>query len=92
VTAGPDPAASPGDTGADPHCAGEVCITCSDAAVAVRVRALLPDGFAEVETAAGVEEVSVALVDARPGDFVLVHASEAIAVQQDDASGPASGR
>ncbi|ROO84664.1 HupF/HypC family protein [Actinocorallia herbida] len=69
-------------TGEDavPLCLGEVCITCSDSAVAVRVRELLPGGLAMVDTEAGPEEVSVALVDARPGDLVLVHAKEAIAI------------
>jgi hydrogenase maturation factor len=57
-----------------------VCLTCSDAAVAVRVRELRPDGLAIVDTEAGPEEVSVALVVAAPGDVVLVHAKEAIAV------------
>jgi hydrogenase maturation factor len=37
-----------------------------------------------VRTAGGEEEVSVALVDARVGDTILVHASEAIAVLGDD--------
>jgi hydrogenase expression/formation protein HypC len=37
-------------------------------------------GLAIVETENGPEEVSVALVDAGPGDVVLVHAKEAIAV------------
>jgi len=62
-------------------CGGEdVCVTCSDVAVPVRVLRLLGDGLALVETEAGTEEeVSVALVDARPGDVVLVHAKEAIA-------------
>ncbi|WP_214107867.1 HypC/HybG/HupF family hydrogenase formation chaperone [Acrocarpospora catenulata] len=58
----------------------EVCLTCSDQAVPARVLRLLGDGLAEVETGCGTEEVSVALVDARPGDVVLVHAKEAIAV------------
>ncbi|GAA1263571.1 HypC/HybG/HupF family hydrogenase formation chaperone [Pseudonocardia aurantiaca] len=59
---------------------GEVCITCSDAAVRVTVTALLADGLAMVDTGAGTEEeVSVALVDATVGDTVLVHAGEAIA-------------
>ncbi|MEV0804845.1 HypC/HybG/HupF family hydrogenase formation chaperone [Micromonospora sp. NPDC050200] len=61
-------------------CHDEVCITCSDVAVAVRVRELLLGGLAVVDTDAGPEEVSVALVDAAPGDVVLVHAKEAIAV------------
>ncbi|MFC5746243.1 HypC/HybG/HupF family hydrogenase formation chaperone [Actinomadura rugatobispora] len=68
-----------------PDCHGEVCVTCSDSAVRVRVRELLPDGLAIVETEAGPEEVSVALVDARVGDDVLVHAKEAIAVIPDGA-------
>jgi hydrogenase maturation factor len=65
-----------------PECHGEVCVTCSDAAVPVRVRELLGDGLALVDTEAGPEEVSVALVEARPGDVVLVHAKEAIAVSE----------
>lgn len=63
-----------------PECHGEVCITCSDQAVAVRVTELLPGGLALVDTGQGVEEVSVGLVDARVGTVVLVHAKEAIAV------------
>ena len=62
------------------HCYGEVCITCSDTAVEVTVVRLLADGLAVVETGQGEEEVSVALVEARPGDTILVHAKEAIAV------------
>ena len=69
-------------SGADvPECHAGVCVTCSDAAVRVRVRELLGDGLAIVDTDAGPEEVSVALVDARAGDVVLVHAKEAIAVE-----------
>ncbi|HYY82546.1 MAG TPA: HypC/HybG/HupF family hydrogenase formation chaperone [Actinomycetes bacterium] len=64
-----------------PHCDGEVCITCSDQAVEVRVLRLLDADMAVVATGAGTEEeVSVALVDAAPGDSILVHAKEAIAV------------
>jgi len=63
------------------HCGEDVCITCSDAAVAVTVVELCPGALALVDTGAGTpEEVSVALVDARVGDVVLVHAGEAIAV------------
>ena len=40
---------------------------------------LLGDSLAVVDTGEGVEEVSVALVDAAVGDTVLVHAGEAIA-------------
>jgi hydrogenase expression/formation protein HypC len=67
------------------HCDGEVCVTCSDEAVPVTVLAVDDDGIARVDTGRGVEEVSVALVDAAVGDVVLVHAGEAIA-----ALGPAS--
>jgi hydrogenase expression/formation protein HypC len=63
-----------------PECHDEVCITCSDTAVAVTIARLLPDGLAIVDTEAGQEEVSVALVSAGVGDTVLVHAGEAIAL------------
>lgn len=63
-----------------PVCHEDVCITCSDTAVAVRILEVRPGGLAIVETEAGPEEVSVALVAAAPGDVVLVHAKEAIAV------------
>ena len=63
-----------------PECHGDVCITCSDTAVEVTVVRLLGDGLAIVDTGRGEEEVSVALVTAQPGDTILVHAGEAIAV------------
>ena len=63
-----------------PECHDDVCITCSDAAVEVTVVRLLGDGLALVDGGRGEEEVSVALVDARPGDTILVHAGEAIAI------------
>jgi hydrogenase expression/formation protein HypC len=63
-----------------PECVGEVCITCSDTAVQVRVVRLLTDQMAVVEGGAGEETVSVALVTAEVGDTILVHAREAIAV------------
>jgi hydrogenase expression/formation protein HypC len=63
-----------------PECHGDVCITCSDTAVEVTVLRLLADELAVVDTGAGEEEVSVALVTARVGDTILVHAGEAIAV------------
>jgi len=62
------------------ECHDEVCITCSDTAVPVTIVRLLDDGLAVVDTGAGQEEVSVALVRAAVGDTVLVHAKEAIAV------------
>ncbi len=67
-----DPAGAP--------CQDDVCITCSDQAVAVRVLRLLPDDLALVDTGPGQEEVSVALIRAAVGDTILVHAGEAIAV------------
>ncbi|HXF56502.1 MAG TPA: HypC/HybG/HupF family hydrogenase formation chaperone [Actinomycetota bacterium] len=63
-----------------PECHDDVCVTCSDEAVPVRVLELTGGGMALVDTGAGVEEVSVALVEAGVGDTVLVHAKEAIAV------------
>jgi hydrogenase expression/formation protein HypC len=62
------------------HCHGDVCITCSDAAVEVTVLRLLDDEMAVVDTGSGEETVSVALVTAGVGDTILVHAREAIAV------------
>jgi hydrogenase expression/formation protein HypC len=63
------------------HCTDDVCITCSDAAVAVTVLEVRAGELALVDTGAGPpEEVSIALVDAGVGDVVLVHAGEAIAV------------
>jgi hydrogenase expression/formation protein HypC len=41
---------------------------------------LLADELAVVDTSAGEETVSVALVSAEVGDTILVHAREAIAV------------
>jgi D-sedoheptulose 7-phosphate isomerase len=61
------------------ECGSDVCITCSDQAVEVVVLELLGDDLARVDTGSGVEEVSVALVDAVVGDRILVHAGEAIA-------------
>jgi hydrogenase expression/formation protein HypC len=63
-----------------PVCHDDVCITCSDQAVAVRIVALHDADLATVDTGQGTEEVSVALVAAAVGDVVLVHAKEAIAV------------
>ena len=65
---------------AAPGCHDDVCITCSDTAVEVTVVRLLDDGLALVDGGGGEEEVSVALVEARPGDTILVHAREAIAI------------
>lgn len=75
------PTASPGGSDrSSPECPDEVCVTCSDMAVPVRIVALRPGHLALADTAVGAEEISVRLVDARAGDVVLVHAKEAIAV------------
>jgi hydrogenase maturation factor len=70
----------PGDCGtADPaH-----CVTCSDEAVRGRVLQITEGGMALVELDTGpaktIEEISLELVEAGPGDIVLVHAQVAIA-------------
>lgn len=63
-----------------PLCHDDACVTCSDVAVEVRVLRLLDDDLALVDTGSGEEEVSIALVPAQPGDTILVHAGEALAV------------
>ncbi len=75
-----------------PGCASGVCVTCSDTAVPARVVALLDGGLALADAGAGAEEIGVALVDARPGDTVLVHAGEAIAVVRDTGRETPAGR
>ncbi|HEX4360276.1 MAG TPA: HypC/HybG/HupF family hydrogenase formation chaperone [Pseudonocardia sp.] len=91
---GAGPAARPGAAEAGPaHCVGDVCITCSDEAVPVRITELRRDELALVATEAGTfEEVSIALVDAGVGDVVLVHAKEAIARVDASAFRPAGAR
>ncbi|WP_046470688.1 HypC/HybG/HupF family hydrogenase formation chaperone [Allosalinactinospora lopnorensis] len=66
-----------------PDCHEDVCLTCSDQAIPVRIQRLLGDGLALADTGAGTEEISVALVDAGAGDLVLVHAKEAISRVQE---------
>jgi hypothetical protein len=73
-----------------PSCDAEACVTCSDEALPVTVVELGGDGLARVDTGRGIEEVSIALVDAAVGDVVLVHAKEAIACLG-AAPGPLSG-
>jgi hydrogenase expression/formation protein HypC len=72
--------ADAGDEQAVPLCHDDVCITCSDQALPTRVIELGELGTALVDTGTSREVISVALVDAAPGDTVLVHAGEAIAV------------
>jgi hydrogenase expression/formation protein HypC len=61
------------------RCTDDVCITCGDIAVPVRVVKLLPGDLALVEVEGREEEISVALVSATVGATLLVHAGEAIA-------------
>src|SRR5262249_24804474 len=61
-------------------CTSETCVTCGEVAVEVTVIRRLPAAMAVVDTGSGEEEVSITLVDAGPGDTVLVHAGEAIAM------------
>ena len=62
------------------HCSSdEHCVTCSDEAVEVTVVELRDGDLALVDTGRGLEEVSVALVEADIGARLLVQAKEAIA-------------
>ena len=55
------------------------CITCGDVAVSMRVVHVGEDGLADCVTEDGeTSQVELALVDAGPGDEVLVHACVAI--------------
>lgn len=66
-------------------CREEVCVTCADLAVPGIVVCLLEDDMAVVRGDDGLSrEVSIALVTARVGDVVLLHADEAIAVMPRD--------
>ena len=65
--------------GRSARCTDDVCITCGDVAVPVRVVQLLANDLAVVEVEGHEEEISVALVTAEVGATLLVHAGEAIA-------------
>ena len=62
-------------------CTSGICITCGDVAVAMRVIQVDEERcLALCEAEGGKREtVEIALVDAGPGDEVLVHAGTAIA-------------
>jgi hydrogenase maturation factor len=62
-------------------CTSEACITCGDVAVAMRVIEVDEERcLALCESREGERStVEIALVDAAPGDEVLVHAGTAIA-------------
>jgi len=75
---------TPDTTQAVPVCHDDVCITCGDVAVPVRILELLANDLARVDTGQTVEEISIALVDTHVGGRVLVHAKEAIASLPDE--------
>ena len=77
---GENQAGGAGTAHSAPSCHDDVCITCSDSGLPSRVVELREQGRALVDTGSSREVISVALVDAGPGDTVLVHAAEAIAV------------
>jgi hydrogenase maturation factor len=55
------------------------CVTCGDVAIPMRVIRTGHDGLADCLTEDGqASQVELALVDAAPGDTVLVHACVAI--------------
>ncbi|MCY0886743.1 MAG: sedoheptulose 7-phosphate isomerase [Firmicutes bacterium] len=62
-----------------------VCLTCSDAAEALRIRSVGPDGgWARAWGPRGLVEVDVTLVGpVRPGMLVLVHGGVALAVVEE---------
>ena len=56
-----------------------VCVTCGDVAIPMRVIRTGDDGLADcVDEEGRTSQVELALVDAAPGDEVLVHACVAI--------------
>jgi len=69
-------------------CSEDHCITCSDAAVPMRVRRLdAASGLAQCVGDDGeASEVDLALVSAGEGDTVLVHAGVALALDRPDGS------
>jgi hydrogenase maturation factor len=64
---------------AEPAEQRNVCLTCGDVAIPMRVVRTGEDGLADCVTKDGeTSQVELALVDAGPGDEVLVHACVAI--------------
>jgi hydrogenase maturation factor len=64
---------------------GPVCITCGDVAIPMRVISTGDDGLADCVAEDGqASAVDLSLVDAGPGDEVLVHAC--VAIQRLDAA------
>ncbi|OAA23861.1 HupF/HypC family protein [Frankia sp. EI5c] len=85
-----EPAEAAGPSAPPCHPAGELtggltgepdhCVTCSDEAIEMEIVRMEEGGLAVARASAGVAEISVALVAAQPGDTVLVHGGEAIAI------------
>jgi len=64
---------------AEPAEQATACLTCGDVAIPMRVVRTGEDGLADCVTKDGeTSQVELALVDAGPGDEVLVHACVAI--------------
>jgi hydrogenase maturation factor len=59
-------------------CTDDVCITCSDQGRVAEVTAVYGDGRADVVVGGRPEVVDASLVDAAPGDLLLVHAGVAV--------------
>jgi hydrogenase maturation factor len=70
-----------------PVCTDEVCITCSDQGLVAEVTAVHGDGRADVVVGGRPETVDISLVEAGPGDLLLVHAGVAVTLV-----GPATTR
>jgi hydrogenase maturation factor len=68
------------DGGAPAECTDDICITCSDEGRVAEVTVVHDDGQGEVLVGGRTEMVDITLVDAGPGDLVLVHAGVAIAL------------
>jgi hydrogenase maturation factor len=68
----------PGLLTTGPECTDEVCITCSDEGRVAEVTEVYPDGRADVVVGGRPQLVDASLVDAQPGDLVLVHAGVAV--------------
>ena len=72
-------------------CDEDHCITCSDAAMPMRIRRIHTTGLADCLDEDGTEsEVDVTLVPATEGDIVLVHAGVALAIGRPDGAVPIS--
>jgi hydrogenase maturation factor len=68
----------PGLLAQSPVCTDEVCITCSDEGRVAEVAAVYRDGRADVLVGGRPTVIDATLVDAVPGDLVLVHAGVAL--------------